>query len=328
MQIKMIADNYKELVLTDHVPDKLNEYVLPGASAVSASGSFGHVLFQQLQSNDVYIRLQHFLLNGSCTFAMEENEPALKLRFHLNNHIQYHMEGLGNLVFYEQGYNLLYMPFQNNRLHFQQAGVYFSIDIHYPVDVLFERLPPLVLMNDFHKKVLLQLPAMLVPVNQVASRSLLAQVHQLIQASKRLSTSLHSRCMELLTVCLENISENPVWEPVTLSMQEAQAVYLARMKMEENLQYDWTLRELVACTGLNDYKLKTGFQQLYHSSPADYLRDIRMEKAWQLLSGKKYAVSQVAEQVGYTNLSAFSKAFKKYYNITARQRSKESPSAT
>ena len=48
-----------------------------------------------------------------------------------------------------------------------------------------------------------------------------------------------------------------------------------------------------------------------------------MEKAWQLLSGKKYSVSQVAEEVGYTNLSAFSKAFKKYYNITARERSKE-----
>ena len=52
-------------------------------------------------------------------------------------------------------------------------------------------------------------------------------------------------------------------------------------------------------------------------------RDVRMEKAWQLLSGKKFSVSQVAEEVGYTNLSAFSKAFKKYYNITARERSKE-----
>jgi AraC-like DNA-binding protein len=48
-----------------------------------------------------------------------------------------------------------------------------------------------------------------------------------------------------------------------------------------------------------------------------------MEKAWQLLSGKKHTVSQVAEEVGYTNLSGFSKAFKKYYHITARARRKE-----
>jgi AraC-like DNA-binding protein len=178
-------------------------------------------------------------------------------------------------------------------------------------------------MNDFQKKVASELPAMLVPVNQVASRPLLMQVQQLIQAGKRSATALHTRCMQLLTLCLENISEFPMWEPITITMQEAQAIYLARRKMEATLQKDWTLKELTEITGLNDYKLKTGFHQLYHSSPADYLRDIRMEKAWQLLSGKKYSVSQVASAVGYTNLSAFSKAFKKYYHITARQRSKE-----
>jgi AraC-like DNA-binding protein len=324
MQIKLIADNFKELAFTDQLPNSLSGYLVPGASSVTASGTFGHVLFQQIQSNGVFIRLQHFLLNRSCTFTMMEYEPLLKLRFHLVNHIQYHMEGLGNLVFYEQGYNLLYIPFQNNRLYFQNAGVYFSIDIHFPVYVLSQKLPPLVLMNEFQKKVLHQQPAMLVPVNQVASRSLLTHVHQLIQSGKRSTASLHSRSLTLLNLCLENISEHPVWEPVTLSMQEAQAIFMARTNMEENLKKEWTIKELTQLTGLNDYKLKTGFQQLYHSSPADYLRDIRMEKAWQLLSGKRFSVSQVAEEVGYTNLSAFSKAFKKYYHITARERSKES----
>jgi len=280
------------------------------------------VLFQQLQGDGIYIRLQHFLMNRACTFTMQEFEPLMKLRFHLLNHIQYHMEGLGNLVFYEQGYNLLYFPCENHRVHFQSAGVYFSIDIHYPVDVLSQSLPPLVLMNDFEKKVIHQQPALLTPVNQVANRSLLEQVYQLMQAGKRSPEYLHARSLAVLIACLENISEQPVWEPVTLSMPEAQALYQAKRRMLEDLKHDWTLKELIQLTGLNDYKLKTGFQQLYRSSPADYLRAIRMEKAWHLLSGKKYSVSQVAEQVGYTNLSAFSKAFKKYYNITARERSK------
>ena len=325
MQIKLIADNHKDLAFSDQLPEAAGNYLIPGASAVSASGAFGHVLFQQIQSNGILIRIQHFLLNRGCSFTMMESEPLLKLRFHLGNHIQYHIEGLGNLVFYEQGYNLLHIPFQHNRLHFQHAGVYCSVDIHYPVYTISQKLPPLVLMNDFQKKVLHQQPAMLVPVNQVASRSLLSQVHELLQAGKRPGASLYTRSMALLTLCIENISEHPEWEPVTLSMQEAQAIYLARTKMESALKQEWTIKELVELTGLNDYKLRTGFQQLYHTTPADYLRDIRMEKAWQLLSGKKHTVSQVAEGVGYTNLSAFSKAFKKYYHITARARSKESP---
>jgi AraC-like DNA-binding protein len=323
MHIKLIADNNKELAFTDQLPNTLDDYLVQGASSVYTSGSFGHVLFQQFQSNGILIRLQHFLLNRGCSFTIQEEELMLKLRFHLTNHIQYHIEGLGNIVFYEQGYNLLYIPFQNYRLNFQHAGVYFTIDVHYPVYTLCQKLPPLVLMNDFQKKVIHQQPAMLVPVNQVASRTLLTQVNELINAGKLSTASVHSRSMSLLTLCLEYISEHPIWEPVTLSMPDAQAVYTARTKMEENIKQEWTLKELTQLTGLNDYKLKTGFQQLYHSSPADYLRDIRMEKAWQLLSGKKYSVSQVAEEVGYTNLSAFSKAFKKYYNITARERSKD-----
>jgi len=324
MQIKLIADNYhKELAFTDQLPETFNEYLIPGASSVMASGGFGHVLFQQIQSNGILIRLQHFLLNRGCSFTLLENEPSLKLRFHLNNHIQYHIEGLGNLVCYEQGYNLMYSPYQSNKLYFQNAGVYFSVDIHYPIYVLEQKLPPLVLMNDFQKKVFHQQPAMLVPVTQVANRKLLTSVYQLMQSGKRSGISLHTRLMALLNLCMENISEHPVWEPITVSMQEAQAIYLARTRMEENLKKDWTIKELIQLTGLNDYKLKTCFQQMYHSSPADYLRDIRMEKAWHLLSGKKYAVSQVAEVVGYTNLSAFSKAFKKYFHITARQRSKD-----
>lgn len=323
MQIKLIADNYKELSFTDQLPDVLANYLVPGASSVSASGDFGHILFQQLQSEGIFIRLQHFIMKRPCTFTMQEFEPLLKLRFHLINHIQYHIEGLGNLVFYEQAYNLLYFPYQNHRIHFQNAGIFFSIDLHFPVYVLSHTLPPLVLMNDFQKKVMHQQPAMLTPVNQVASRPILAQVYQLMQVGKRPGALLHTRAIELLTLCLESISEHPLWEPVNLSMHEAQAIYLARTKMEEGLKQEWTIKELTQVTGLNDYKLKTGFQQLYQSSPADYLRDIRMEKAWHLLSGKKYSVSQVAEKVGYTNLSAFSKAFKKYFKITARERSKE-----
>jgi AraC-like DNA-binding protein len=322
MQIKLIADNYKELAFTDQLPNVLTNYLVPGASSVTASGDFGQVLFQQLQGDGIFIRLQHFLMNRACTFTMQECEPLMKLRFHLLNHIQYHMEGLGNLVFYEQGYNLLYFPFENHRVHFQSAGVYFSIDIHYPVDVLSQSLPPLVLMNDFEKKVIHQQSALLTPVNQVANRSLLQQVYQLMQSGKRSPEYLHARSLAVLIACLKNISEQPIWEPVNLSMPEAQAIYQAKRRMQEDLKHDWTLKELIQLTGLNDYKLKTGFQQLYRSSPADYLRDVRMEKAWHLLSGKKYSVSQVAEEVGYTNLSAFSKAFKKYYSITARERSK------
>jgi AraC-like DNA-binding protein len=321
MQIKLITDNYKQLTFSNEPPYELNEYIIPGASYLTTSGSFGHVLYQQIHNNGVFIRLHHYLLARNCAFIMEEPEQVVKLRFHLNNHIQYHLEGLGNFSFYEQAYNLLYIPFRYNRLHFATSGLYIVADINYPVQTMWKKLPPLVLMNDFQKKIRQQLPAMLTPVNQIASRLLLRDVYQLLETNTY--ATLQNKSFALLKLVLENISENPVWEPVTLTMHEARAVYHARRLIQENLLHSWTMQELTKRTGLNDYRLKNGFQQLYQTTPADYLREVRMEKAWELLAGKRYSVSEVAGMVGYTNLSAFSKAFKKYFGITARERSKE-----
>lgn len=323
MQFKLFAENYEEFVFTDQLPDMLEQYAIPGAAVSVASVPFGNVLFQLLEQDGIVIRIQHYLLHQQCTLILLEYTPALKLRFHLNNHIKCHIEGLGNIIFYEQGYNLLYIPFRNSRLHFQWPGSYSLVDIHYPLQTLSKKLPPLILMNDFQQKVAQQQPAILIPVNQVADRHLLFRINQLLHAGKKSSSVLASKSNNLLHYCLQKIAEQPDEQPVTLSLAEAHAMYQARTLMQNNLQRHWTIKELTLLTGLSDYKLKTGFQQLYHSTPFDYLRDLRMEKAWQLLPGKKHTVSQVAKMVGYTNLSAFSKAFKKYHGITARKRGKE-----
>jgi AraC-like DNA-binding protein len=134
---------------------------------------------------------------------------------------------------------------------------------------------------------------------------------------------LRNRCIEVLAQCLNDVSGQPRLEPVNLAPEEAHAIYHARTLLLEQYRQNWTMKKLGAHTGLNQYKLELGFWQLYQQSPSDYLRHVRMEKAWALLPGNRYSVSQVAEMVGYTNLSAFSKAFKKHFNITARQRGKD-----
>ena len=47
-----------------------------------------------------------------------------------------------------------------------------------------------------------------------------------------------------------------------------------------------------------------------------YLVNVRMEKAAQLLQTTNYRVYEVAEMIGYSNLSYFSKQFKEKYGIT------------
>jgi AraC-like DNA-binding protein len=52
------------------------------------------------------------------------------------------------------------------------------------------------------------------------------------------------------------------------------------------------------------------FQQVYGRTPRQYLRDLRIEKAKELLK-KRYSVTQVCYDVGYESLPTFSKVFKR-----------------
>lgn len=78
-----------------------------------------------------------------------------------------------------------------------------------------------------------------------------------------------------------------------------------------------TLAYLCAAVGSNAFALKTGFRQLFGTSPHRMLTRIRMERAWALLdSGQR--VSAVAYQVGYQHVSSFSTAFERHFGRTPK----------
>jgi AraC-like DNA-binding protein len=54
-------------------------------------------------------------------------------------------------------------------------------------------------------------------------------------------------------------------------------------------------------------------------SPSAFIRSIRMNKAAALLATKEHNVSETADLVGLPDLSSFSTAFKKHFNVSPSQ---------
>jgi len=50
--------------------------------------------------------------------------------------------------------------------------------------------------------------------------------------------------------------------------------------------------------------------------PGEFIRDIRMKRAIQLLNQNKVSISDIAYMVGFDSPNYFSKVFKKYFNIS------------
>lgn len=86
-----------------------------------------------------------------------------------------------------------------------------------------------------------------------------------------------------------------------------------------DLQKSPTIRELSKEVGLNEYNLKTGFKEIYSKPIHSFLKDHKMNSARDMLDSKQYKVNEVAEKVGYTNVSHFIEAFKRKFGKTPKQ---------
>jgi len=89
----------------------------------------------------------------------------------------------------------------------------------------------------------------------------------------------------------------------------------ARDILIDKMENPPSIMELARLAGINEFKLKKGFKQIYSDTIYGYLRRYRMKKAYEWLKSGEMNVTEVAVKVGFTNPSAFGAAFKKQFGV-------------
>src|ERR1700744_3003315 len=67
--------------------------------------------------------------------------------------------------------------------------------------------------------------------------------------------------------------------------------------------------------GINEFKLKLGFRELFQTSPYKYRLRLCLERAKILLEETDDTIDQIASKVGFDTYNGFSTAFKKAFSI-------------
>jgi AraC-like DNA-binding protein len=80
-----------------------------------------------------------------------------------------------------------------------------------------------------------------------------------------------------------------------------------------------SLPALAAMIGMSETKMKQLFKQTFGSSIYNYFQKVRMEEAAFLLKQGGYSVSEVGYELGFTNLSHFSRLFESHYGSTPKK---------
>jgi AraC-like DNA-binding protein len=99
----------------------------------------------------------------------------------------------------------------------------------------------------------------------------------------------------------------------TIPQDERDRLLQAKEILSENLETPPSLSQLSKQIGLNTFKLKKNFKELFGVPVFKYLQNERLTKANELLRNQKMSVQEAAWQVGYDSLSSFSNAFAKKF---------------
>lgn len=76
------------------------------------------------------------------------------------------------------------------------------------------------------------------------------------------------------------------------------------------------LKEVAHNFGIHANYLTRVFQEKYHISPKQYLLNLKLQKACQLLRTTDLPIAVIAGSMGFDDAMAFSKIFKKHFNIS------------
>jgi AraC family transcriptional regulator, transcriptional activator of the genes for pyochelin and ferripyochelin receptors len=144
-------------------------------------------------------------------------------------------------------------------------------------------------------------------------------LHQILHSPYQGATQrlyLESKILELIALQLHQLQEMKVASAQSgLRSDEVERIYQARNILIQNLLNPPSLLELARQVGLNDFKLKQGFHQVFGTTAFGCLHQYRMEQARQLLETQKAQVAIAAQAVGYNSLSSFHRAYKKYFGV-------------
>ena len=84
----------------------------------------------------------------------------------------------------------------------------------------------------------------------------------------------------------------------------------------EHLEQAYTLESLANIAAMSRATFIRHFEKCFVRTPMDYLRDVRLRRAAQLLQVSSIPVDTVASKKGYVSRSQFSRAFHKQYGVS------------
>ncbi|MCL9783448.1 AraC family transcriptional regulator [Vibrio sp. S4M6] len=127
------------------------------------------------------------------------------------------------------------------------------------------------------------------------------------QLQHQVDNGLESSILNVFSMLLEQQTHA---KPIDARLRAVQS------HIAENIDKVLTINELAKISCLSATQFKKRFKESIGVTTLQYITEQRMEKAKALLTHTDLPVQLIAERVGYSDLSAFSRRFSKYFGLS------------
>ncbi|MFA9188624.1 AraC family transcriptional regulator [Flavobacterium sp. FBOR7N2.3] len=105
---------------------------------------------------------------------------------------------------------------------------------------------------------------------------------------------------------------------ISLSQSDMKIVNRISEYIKMNPEIQYSLKYLCKKFGVSSFKLQEGFKIMHNRTVTDFIRNIRVEVAENLIRTSELNISEIVYTVGLTSRSYFSKIFKEKYNCSPK----------
>lgn len=309
--------NQKEYTLSRDIPAELTRYQVPGGNASAIANDHLQLIFQELAAGRSQVFYSVLLVDKKCSFRIRDESPYLRAYFSLQHDRSLEIAGLGKMIIKEGQFNLIYSPTIDVVNHLEGVREYITLGVHYDLSLLEEWAQYFPQLAVFLEQVKAGVPALLLARPEWITRQMQDVTYKLLHISLEDGASQKYFTLLANTLLFHLLHQAVQQQPASnYSHYEMGGIQAAREMIRKNIRYHFVIREIAQKVGMNEFKLKNGFRELFGNGLYEYLRSERMQAARELLGEPGRSIKEIASLTGYRSVNSFIKAFKKMYGVT------------
>lgn len=216
-------------------------------------------------------------------------------------------------------HNILYSPDFDGIAEFNHIGPYRFFEVHFErkkfVDLTSDSST---LLKKFAENVMYNRPVELSDEHLPISLTMHACINDIMNCQFKGGLKLlylQSKCIELLAMQAQafELASHQQDRSLPKTKYDKERIYYAREYLLAHASKPPSLSELAKVAGINEFKLKQGFKATFDNTVFGYLSDYKLSKAKSLLTDTQMDIKNIADDLGYSSVPHFNKAFSKKF---------------